>query len=95
MFHTEQFYEAKVFLKSYTDAIECIKYNSLLISLLYIERQTAQKEEEVAHYERIMHRIIEAKKNDEVDIWVILDIDNIIRLNSSMTTSHKARDSRI
>jgi hypothetical protein len=38
------------------------------MSLFYISRQTAQKEEEIAHYERIMHRIIDAKNNDQVDI---------------------------
>ncbi len=48
MFNTEQYYEGKVFLKSYADAIECIKYTR--VKSLIFTRQSAEKTESVNTY---------------------------------------------
>mmetsp|Transcript_25913 Transcript_25913/g.22850 ORF Transcript_25913/g.22850 Transcript_25913/m.22850 type:complete len:120 (+) Transcript_25913:40-399(+) len=54
MFSTDQFYEAKVFLKSYADALDCIE-------------ESAKRAQAVKNYENKMRAIIGAKERKEIE----------------------------
>eukprot|EP01017_Pseudomicrothorax_dubius_P025441 TRINITY_DN274_c0_g2_i1.p1 TRINITY_DN274_c0_g2~~TRINITY_DN274_c0_g2_i1.p1 ORF type:complete len:123 (+),score=44.01 TRINITY_DN274_c0_g2_i1:75-443(+) len=54
MFSDQSFYEAKVFLRSYGDAINCLK-------------GAAEKEQSIRFYESFMKHIVEAKEANEID----------------------------
>ena len=88
MFEDIHFYEAKVFLRSLKDSIDCIKYLLLQYWFLRKFRESAEIKQSLEKYTTMMERLTEATKNNEVLAYILASMV----LDNNQRRRHRKRE---